>query len=119
MKSSNRIFLISFLAAISLIICSCGDGDHSGHDHNDDVRGIIDPAHKLVSMRVQKVPCEDCVAKVEGVLKTDGIVKAQVFKDTERSQNVIVIFDPAKISLDDIKGLITKLGKTIANIVEN
>ncbi len=121
MKSSVRIFLISFLATISLIICSCdgGNGNHD-HEHSDDTHGIIvEPNNKLVSMKVPQIPCESCQAKVEAALKSDaGIVRYKVFKTSEHEQNVLVVYDPNKITVDQITALITKLGKTVENVTE-
>lgn len=121
MKSSMRIFLISFLAAISLIICNCGGGDHRHDNHDDDTHGIIAEANqKLVTMRVPQVPCLDCKAKIEAVFKAqDGIVRYQVFKAAERTRNVIIVYDPKKIQIAQIEALITKMGKTVENVTEN
>lgn len=120
MKSSMRIFLISFFMAVPLIICNCG-GDNSNTNSNDDVHGmIVDANHKLVSMRVVKVPCEMCTGAIAGALKnTDGVVRFEVFKDFERTHNVIVVIDPAKTNVDAIKAVMVKLGKTVEAVVEN
>jgi copper chaperone CopZ len=120
MKSSLRIFLISFLTASSLIIFSCGEGDRP-RSEDDDAHGIIvAPNHKLVKMRVPQIPCDDCKNKVETVLKNEaGIVHVKAFKAIERAQNVLVVYDPREITLDTLKKVITKLGKTVENVTEN
>jgi hypothetical protein len=121
MKSTVRIFLISFLIATSFIIAGCASNDNKQPHSGDDSHGIIVEAnHRLVTMRVPQIPCDDCKAKVEAVLKTEGaIVRFQVFKTAERTQNVLIVYDPQKIQLDEIKALITKLNKTVENVTDN
>ncbi len=121
MKSMLRIFLISFLTAISLIICNCAGSGSEDSAPNDVAHGIVaQTGQKLVTMRVPQIPCGKCQANVQAVLKSQpGIVDHKVYKTKERTQNVIVVYDPTKIQLDDIKALITKLpGKTVENVIE-
>lgn len=58
--------------------------------------------------QLETVSCPSCIAKIEGMLKkTDGIAQSEVLFNSSR---VKVAFDEAKVSSDQIKGNIAKLG---------
>ncbi len=121
MKTSLRTFLISFLITMPLIICSCGGGNKQSNDLSiDETHGLLPQAkEKLLLMRVPEIPCSSCKGKVEGVLKSaNGIVNFKVFLKDEQNHNVVVVYDPALISVDQIKNLITGLNKTVENVTE-
>ncbi|HOK42985.1 MAG TPA: heavy-metal-associated domain-containing protein [Thermoclostridium caenicola] len=58
--------------------------------------------------QLETISCPSCIAKIEGMLKkTEGIVSSEVLFNTSR---VKVSFDEAKITSDEIRNRIGKLG---------
>lgn len=106
MKSLLRLFLISLIASQSLIICSCGPSG-AGEEQS------LSPDAKTVKFTVSNIPCNDCEIAIEAALKdVPGIKTAKAFSTLPKN-NVVVTYDPKKLTIKDIEKLIIDTGRDI------
>lgn len=65
-------------------------------------------------MQLETLTCPTCMKKIEGTLgKTEGVEKAKVLFNTSKAK---VEFDETKVSADQLKQKIEKLGYEVKNV---
>lgn len=65
---------------------------------------------KEVNLKVSPITCMGCVNEIKSVLNVDGIKSVDA---KARDENVRVMYDESKISVDEIKELIKKTGREV------
>jgi len=112
MKSLPPIFFILLIATVMpiILIYSCNNHAKSNTISNHPLAGSeITTAY----LSVKTLLCNDCINTVRGKLEDlDGVISVEAFlKETD---NLVVTFEPQKISLKEIKAELIKSGHQIA-----
>lgn len=68
-------------------------------------------------LQLETLTCPTCKKKIEGALdKMDGVEKAKVLFNASKAK---VDFDETKVSLDDLRATIEKLGYEVLKVKTN
>ena len=68
---------------------------------------------KKANIQLETLTCPSCALKIEGALKALAGVDKESINVSFNSSKVKLSYDEEKVSLDDIKNAITKLGYEI------
>lgn len=71
---------------------------------------------KKLTIRLETLTCPSCVKKIEGALaRQQGVEHVRVLFHASK---VVVDYDDTKMSKEDVKAIITKLGFTVRSLQE-
>lgn len=65
---------------------------------------------KEINLKVTPITCMGCVSEIELALNVEGVERVEC---KARNENVKIIYDENKITVEKIKELIRKIGKEV------
>lgn len=113
MKSTARLFLISLITTLTIILCSCGnDQDHRAL--NREIFELTGPVKKA-TITVTDMNCSSCTNKIRAaLLNCKGVKSADVIFQSQ--DNVVVSFYTDHLTILKIRQIIENLGHKIGLI---
>jgi copper chaperone CopZ len=107
MKSSARLFLISLIAYITLIICSCGEAPVVKEPLK------LSGQQKTVTFTVTNITCQPCTVRIQSaLLNTPGVESAKA--TLEKTDNVVVSYFSDHITNLQIQKVLEDMGYIIS-----
>ncbi|OPZ24031.1 MAG: Heavy-metal-associated domain protein [bacterium ADurb.BinA186] len=105
MKSPLYIAILLVIGSQALIFNACAP-------YEEDPSESISASDSRLRLTVDNIPCQPCIVKIEGALKKlDGIKYAKA--TIAPQDNLYVIFDPKRVTLEQIKTAIESTGKKV------
>ncbi|GGE03197.1 heavy-metal-associated domain-containing protein [Jeotgalicoccus aerolatus] len=69
-----------------------------------------------VTMQLETLSCPTCIKKIEGaLLKTAGVESAKLMFNASKAK---AEYDPEKVTADELKGVVEKLGYEVLKVKE-
>ena len=69
-----------------------------------------------VTMQLETFSCPTCIKKIEGaLLKTAGVESAKLMFNASKAK---AEYDPEKVTADELKGVVEKLGYEVLKVKE-